>query len=197
MMAVRTILHLCHRIVCRSQVSPFVRLFVCESHALWVSGVKLILTVMTFQHSSMCVKCRGPQTVRYERRKSGLSTLNRVSSTKCQFRFRVLLRPFGTVSPRSIASHTSIFLDSDDVCIFVAQCPTDQKSGLFVIVDFASNKHALQETNSIVLCFVSSVCFVWSNFYCSSVSQVRITFHKEILYPPSGSNCPEQQGDRG
>ena len=176
----------------------------------------LIITFMAFQHSSTCVKFHRPQTVRYERRKSCLSTFNCVSSSKidvdsmfaCQstlpFRFRVLHQlssilqftivcftlSFWTVFSSSIVCHTSIFHESDDVCIFVTRCPTDQESGLCVIVDLALNKHALQETNNIVRCIVSSVCFVWSNIYFSFVSKLHLTFHKKIMYPLSVSSCP-------
>ena len=72
--------------------------------------------------------------------------------------------------------------EGDDICIFATKCPTSDESGWFVIVDFASNEHALQETNNIVWCLVSSVCYVWSIFYSSSVWQINITFHKEMLY---------------
>ena len=47
-----------------------------------------------------------------------------------------IIASFGTVLPRTVATHTSVFHESD---VFVTMCPTDQKSGLFLIVDFATN----------------------------------------------------------
>ena len=68
---------------------------------------------------------------------------------------------FETVFPRTVFPHTSVFQESDDVSVFVTKCPTDQKSGLCVIVDFAANKYSFQKSNNIARCFVTSVCFTW------------------------------------
>ena len=80
---------------------------------------------------------------------------------------------FGTVLPRTVVTHTSVFHKSDDVSVFVTKCPTDQKSGLFVIVDFAANKKSFQKSNNIARCFVSGVCFMRRDSYCSTVKTRR------------------------
>ena len=156
MMVIGTILHtsqLCH-------LSPpkSARLSSC----LWVNRMRwdLIITFMTFQHCSMGVKCHSPQAVRYERGKSGLSTCMCVclrprltlipcshAGQPCIFglvffiNFRaswssrpfVSLRPSGLYFRDPLYLNASVFHESDDVCIFVTNCPSDQKSGSSVI----------------------------------------------------------------
>ena len=63
---------------------------------------------------------------------------------------------FGTVFPRTVIPHTSVFHESDDVSVVVTKCPTDQKSGLFVTVDVAANKNSLLKSNNIARCLVTS-----------------------------------------
>ena len=142
-------------------------------------------------HFALFVEFHLPQAVCYEKRKNCLSTFERVFPTKidvdsmftCQAAlhlwFRVLhlrertlkfmdvciIASFGTVLPRTVVTHTSVFHEIDDVSVFVTRCPTDQKSGLFVIVDFAANKNSFQESNNIARCFVSGVCFMRRVFF--------------------------------
>ena len=97
---------------------------------------------------------------------------------------------FGTVFPRTVAMHTSVFRESDDVSVFVTKCPTDKKSGLLVIVNFPTNKNSFQKSNNIARCFVSGVCFTRRDFYLSTVTQVHITLYKEVLNPFGMPHCP-------
>ena len=87
--------------------------------------------------------------------------------------------PFGTVCPRTVVTHTSVFHESDRV--FVTKWPTDQKSGLFVIVDSATNKNSFQQSNNIARRFVSSLCFMWRDLFRNTITQVHITLYKEVL----------------
>ena len=84
--------------------------------------------------------------------------------------------PFGTVCPRIVVTHTSVFHESDDVSVFVTKWSTDEKSGLFVIVDSATNKNSFQaiQQHCSVLC-LQCVLHV--------VTQVHITVFKEVLNP--------------
>ena len=66
---------------------------------------------------------------------------------------------------RIVVPHTSVLHESDDVCIFVTKYPTDHKSELFFIIDFATNKNSFQEANNTVRCFVCCVCFTWSDSF--------------------------------
>ena len=60
--------------------------------------------------------------------------------------------PFGTAFPRTVVTHASVFRESEDVSVFVTKHPTDQKSGLFVIVD------CCRYTLSIEICAISMKC---------------------------------------
>ena len=85
---------------------------------------------------------------------------------ECTLEFMIVCdtASFGSVFPRTVVTHTSVFHESDDVSVFVTKCPTDQKSGLFVINDFVSDKNSLQESSNIARCLVSCVCFMWRDF---------------------------------
>ena len=72
---------------------------------------------------------------------------------------------FGTVFPRTVVAHTSVFHESDDVSFFVTKCPANQKSGMSVIIDFATNKNEFQKSNNIAPCFVSCVCVILRDFF--------------------------------
>ena len=76
---------------------------------------------------------------------------------------------FGTVFPRNVVTHTSVRHESDDVSVFATKCPTDQKSGLFVVVDFATNKNSFQKSNQIAGWYVP---------VCSSSGVVFYLFHR-------------------
>ena len=92
---------------------------------------------------------------------------------------------FGTV-PRTVVTHTSVFHESDDVSVFVTKSPTDQKSGLFVIVDSATNKNSFQQSNNIARCFVSSLCFMWRVLFPPS-SLSTLLFTKKFCLNPFGT----------
>ena len=62
----------------------------------------------------------------------------------------------------SFRAHSKVH-DSLEHCVFATTCPTDQKSGLFVIVDFAAKKNSFQKSINIARCFLSWVCFMWSH----------------------------------
>ena len=204
-----------HCVVGQLHVWTFVRLLVCESHAFRVTVANIISMFMTFQHLATCVEFHHPRAVCYERGKNCLSTLKRVFPTKigidsmftCQTALHLWFRVFhlcdrilkfmigcNTVSlrtalPRTVIPQTSVFHESADVSVFVTKCPTDQKSGLFVIVDVAANKNSFQESNNIARCCVSNVCFMWREFVCSTVTQVHCTLFKEVLDPFGMSHC--------
>ena len=57
-----------------------------------------------------------------------------------------IIASFGTVFPRKVVTHTSVFHESDDVSVFVTNCPTDQKSGLLVFVDFCCEQEFVPRT---------------------------------------------------
>ena len=65
---------------------------------------------------------------------------------------------FGTVFSRTVVTHTSVFPESDDVSVFVTKSPTDQKSGLLVIVHFAANKNSFQKIQQLCAVLLSPVC---------------------------------------
>ena len=171
---------------------------------------------MSFQLFAICVEFHLPQAVFYERGMNCPSTLTRVFPTKidvdsvftCQAalhrRFRVIhlcertlkfmnvciQASLGTAFPRSAVAYTSVLHESDDVSVFVTKCPTDQKSGLFVIADLATNKNSFPNPTAL-LGALSPVCaYMWRDFCCSSVTPVHIILYQEVQNPFSMSHCP-------
>ena len=212
MSTISHVTQLCHR---STPCLHFCQL-VCVSHTFRISVLNIISMFMTFQHLAICVEFHRPQAVWYERGKNCLSTVERVFPTKidvdsmftCQAALHLWFRvfhlcertlkfmnvcitaSFGTVFSRTVVTHTSVFHESDAVSVSVTKCPTDWKSGLFVIVDVATNKNSFQESNHIARCFVSRVRFMWCVFVCSTVTPVHITLHTEVLNPFVMSHCP-------
>ena len=152
---------------------------------------------------AICVEFHRPQAVCYE---NCLSTFKRVFPTEidvesmftcqtvshlwfCVFHLceRILKFMIGcktaslrTVFPRTVIPHTSVFHENDDASVSVIKCPTDQKSGNLSSLILLRTRTRSPNPTTLFGAFVSCVCFMWRDFYCSTVTQVHIICTKKF-----------------
>ena len=170
MMTCQTISHvslLCHR----STPCLHVCLVLCVTRtrfeSLWST---IIFMFMTFQHLAICVEFHRPQAVSYERWKSCLSTFKRVFPTKIDV-------------DSMFTCHTALHLL---FCI----CPSFRRKFLKFMIVCNTASHVrlyFPRTSCRTLpssmrgCFVSCVCFMWRDLFCSTATQVH-GFGKVVVH---------------